>query len=431
MSGPVASGPVPSGNERAALERNLRLLPWWWVARWLWLGEGIWVLYLLEERGLTLGQVLLFESAFAAVTVVAEVPTGMVADRWGRRPSLVASGLLMAAGLVIFGLASGFAPLLLAFAIFGVGLSLMSGADDAMLFDSLAGLGRGEEFTSRAGRLNAMAWGANAATAIAGALLAEVTSLALPIVLSGGLALLAAPLALRFTEPPARGERLPFLRIGVSAARRVAGQRELWSIMLLFAAVLVAAALVFTLFQPIASELGAPVWALGAIAAAITLASAGGGWAAAATERRLGPSTTLAFGGLATVVALLAGAAGHRAVFALILLSPLMWNVLHPLVADYLARRVPDRERATVLSLNSMASQLGTAIATPIVGVIADGRGTGAALLAATAGLAIVGTAGYALWWRRGDLTLQPEGGRNIEGKGGAAGSSPADEQRA
>ena len=142
----------------------------------------------------------------------------------------------------------------------------------------------------------------------------------------------------------------------------------------------------------------------------------------------LAPRTTLAVGGLATVVALLAGAAGHRAVFALILLSPLMWNVLHPLVADYLARRVPDRERATVLSLNSMASQLGTAIATPIVGVIADGRGTGAALLAATAGLAIVGAAGYALWWRQGDLALRPAGGPSSEGEEGAADSSPADE---
>ncbi len=431
----MADRPALTGAERASLERNLRLLPWWWVARWLWLGEGIWVLYLLEQRGLTLGQVLLFESAFAAVTVAAEVPTGMVANRWGRRPSLVASGLLTAAGLALFGLAGCFALLLLAFALFGVGLSLMSGADDAMLFDSLAGLGRGEEFAGRAGRLNALAWGVNAAIAIAGALLAQVTSLALPIVLSGGFGLVAALLALRFAEPPAHGERLPFLRIGVSAASRVLRQRELWSIMLLFAAVLVAAALVFTVFQPIATELGAPLWALGTIAAAITLASAAGSWAAAAIERRLGLSRTLAFAVLATANALLAGAAGQRALFPLILLSPLAWSVLHPPVTDYLARRVPDRERATVLSLNSMASQLGTAIATPVVGVIADGRGTGAALLAATAGLSVAGALGYALWRTRGDLAVRPapgpRGPGGAAGGGSDAGASPAAEGRA
>ena len=397
-----------TAQERAGLERNLRLLPWWWVARWLWLGEGIWVLYLLEERGLTLGQVLLFEAVFAAITVAAEVPTGMVADRFGRRLSLLASGILTALGITVFGLAGSFELLLLAFALFGVGLSLMSGADDAMLFDSLTPLGRGGEFARLAGRLNAMAWGANAVTAMIGAGLAQVTSLSLPIAISGAFGLLAAFLALRFTEPPARGEPVPFLHIGARAVRRVLGAREMWSIVLFFAAVLVSAALVFTVFQPIATELGAPVWSLGAIAATMTISSAFGGWMSAATERRLGLPRTLAVAGVAVPLALLAGAAGARALFPLILLSPLAWNVLHPLVADYLARRTPDRERATVLSLNSMASQLATVMATPAVGLLVDGRGTGTALLASAAALSLVLAAAYALWRARGELRLPP-----------------------
>ncbi len=167
----------------------------------------------------------------------------------------------------------------------------------------------------------------------------------------------------------------------------------------------------FTVFQPIATKLGAPVWSLGVVAAGITLASAAGGWAAAATERRLGLSRTLVVSALAAALALLAGAAGHRALFALLLLSPLAWNVLHPLITDYLARRVPDRERATTLSLNSMASQLGTVIATPLVGLLADQRGTGTSLVAATLGLAMLGAAGYVLWRTRGDLAMAPPSG--------------------
>lgn len=412
-----------TAEERAGLERNLRLLPWWWVARWLWLGEGIWVLYLLQERGLTLGQVLLFEAVFAAITVAAEVPTGMVADRFGRRLSLLASGILTALGLTVFGLAGSFELLLLAFGLFGVGLSLMSGADDAMLFDSLAPLGRGGEFARRAGRLNAMAWGANAVTAMIGAGLAQVTSLSLPIAMSGAFGLLAAFMALRFTEPPARGEPVPFLQIGARAVRRVLGAREMWSIVLFFAAVLVSAALVFTVFQPIATELGAPVWSLGAIAATMTISSAFGGWMSATTERRLGLPRTLAVAGVAVPVALLAGAAGTRALFPLILLSPLAWNVLHPLVADYLARRTPDRERATVLSLNSMASQLATVMATPAVGLLVDGRGTGTALLASAAALSLVLAGAYALWRARGELRLPPT---KPPEEGGSPASPPA-----
>ncbi|MCH7873245.1 MAG: response regulator, partial [Planctomycetes bacterium] len=48
-------------------ERNMRLLPWWWVLRWVWLGEAVWIIYLIRERGLTLGQVALFEAVFMAV----------------------------------------------------------------------------------------------------------------------------------------------------------------------------------------------------------------------------------------------------------------------------------------------------------------------------------------------------------------------------
>ena len=38
----------------------------WWILRWSFLGEAVWVIYLINDRGLTLGQVLLFEAAFQA-----------------------------------------------------------------------------------------------------------------------------------------------------------------------------------------------------------------------------------------------------------------------------------------------------------------------------------------------------------------------------
>ena len=42
----------PSDAVQADMAQNLRILPWWWVLRWMWLGEAIWVIYLIEERGL-------------------------------------------------------------------------------------------------------------------------------------------------------------------------------------------------------------------------------------------------------------------------------------------------------------------------------------------------------------------------------------------
>src|SRR5438067_13873129 len=91
-------------DDRARLEAGMRLLPYWWVLRELWFGEAIWAIYLLEERQLTLGEVLLFEAVFSAVGLATDVPTGMLADRYGRRPSLLAGSLFLAVAMALFGL---------------------------------------------------------------------------------------------------------------------------------------------------------------------------------------------------------------------------------------------------------------------------------------------------------------------------------------
>ena len=87
------------------MERSLRLLPYWWVLRWAWLGEAIWVVYLVETRGLTIGQILLFDAVFFSSLLLSEVPTGVVADRYGRRISMLSGSLLISVGFIVFALA--------------------------------------------------------------------------------------------------------------------------------------------------------------------------------------------------------------------------------------------------------------------------------------------------------------------------------------
>ena len=112
----------------AEVERSLRLLPYWWVLRWAWLGEAIWVIYLIETRGLTLGQVLLFDAIFFGSQLLAEIPTGVVADRYGRRTSMLWGSLLTSVAFLIFGLAGTLPLLLAAYVLFGISGALMSGS---------------------------------------------------------------------------------------------------------------------------------------------------------------------------------------------------------------------------------------------------------------------------------------------------------------
>ena len=164
--------------------------------------EGIWVVYLIEDRGLTLGQVILLDAVVFGVTVIAEVPTGMIADRYTRRVSMLLGSLLTAAAFVTFGLASSVTLLAGSYVLFAIGGALMSGADEAFLFDVLRADGRSGEFAGVVGRLNARMTVGVALCTVAGGLMVIWTPLSWPLIASGGLSLAGAGFAWALTEPP-------------------------------------------------------------------------------------------------------------------------------------------------------------------------------------------------------------------------------------
>src|SRR5437764_4338863 len=93
----------------------------------LWI--SIWVVYLQEERGLSLTQITVLDAPFWLVMVLSEVPTGALADRWGRRLALLVGGLCYAAALFLFGVAESYPLLVLSYLVWSFSMTLASGAD--------------------------------------------------------------------------------------------------------------------------------------------------------------------------------------------------------------------------------------------------------------------------------------------------------------
>ena len=325
------------------MERSLRLLPYWWVLRWVWLGEAIWVVYLVETRGLTIGQVLLFDAVFFGSSLLSEVPTGVVADRYGRKTSMVSGSLVISVGFLVFALAGTLPVLLSAYVLFGVGSALMSGADDAYLFDALRAVGRVREFPAVAGRLNGLMTLTIAGFTIIGGLMATVTPLSWPIVASGVLSLTAASLAWRLEEPPREPGNAAdsFFATGLSASRRVLAVPSLRWAATLGALPWVAGFVAFTVWQPVLIGYEVPVAAFGWIAAGMMLVAATGGWSADWFSRRLGMSGVLLLLPVIGAIGLLGGSGGMRWVVPLFGLAPFAQNALHPVTTVYISRRVP------------------------------------------------------------------------------------------
>ena len=405
------------------IERSLRLLPWWWVLRWAWMGEAIWVIYLIEDRGLTLGQILLLEAVVFGAIVVAEVPTGVIADRYTRRLSLLLGSLFSAVAFVVFGLASSLALLMGSYVLFAIGGALMSGADEAFLYDSLRAVGRSNEFAGVFGRFNARMTVGIAGFTVAGGLMVIWTPLSWPIVLSGVLSLVAAGFALLLVEPPRERTEQSFLRIGRSAAGRILTTRALRWIVIVSAAVQGIEIVAFTTFQPILVGEGVPVWALGWVAAGMMLVAAAGGWSSWRVRQRFGLSRSLAVLPAFAALGLLGGASGILWLFPVFAAAMFVREALHPLVVEYLSRRVPDGERATTLSVHQLAAWFATIVISLGLGLVVDRVGLGSSLAAASAVLLVVVLVAYALWRSAGDRESYPEGeaGEETSGEPGAA----------
>ena len=106
----------------------------------LWLATALpapLLVLLVQNRGVTLGQVGLLFGVYALTAAVCEVPSGMLADSWGRKPTaLLAYALMIAAQTLLLWAFS--LPLLLVWALFyGVGRALVSGALEAWFVDAV------------------------------------------------------------------------------------------------------------------------------------------------------------------------------------------------------------------------------------------------------------------------------------------------------
>ena len=89
------------------------------------------------SRGLDFTHIALLNSVYALTAIVFEVPTGALADRFGRCRAMMLGSLLMAIGCVVDFNGRDFWTFALGEGLLALGMTLTSGADSAYLYDLL------------------------------------------------------------------------------------------------------------------------------------------------------------------------------------------------------------------------------------------------------------------------------------------------------
>ena len=109
------------------------------------LTNGVWMIY-LAFKGMSLTQLGILEGIFHLTSFSMEVPTGVVADLWGRKTSRILGRAFSLVSTIVLIFSNSFYMFALSFVISAISYNLESGAGDALIYDSLKELEREEDY---------------------------------------------------------------------------------------------------------------------------------------------------------------------------------------------------------------------------------------------------------------------------------------------
>ena len=168
---------------------------------------------LFADTGLSDAEISVLFALWSAVGIVAEVPSGALADHVGRRTALVTGALVQAVGYACWVVFPGFPGFAAGFVLWGLGSAFASGAQEALLHDGLAAVGAEEHYA----RIQGWVGAAGLAVQVPTAGIATVLFVAGGYAAAGwasvatciGTALLAARLPDPAPSPPAEPDDVP------------------------------------------------------------------------------------------------------------------------------------------------------------------------------------------------------------------------------
>ena len=357
------------------------------AASFIW---GINTLFLLDA-GLSNTEAFAANAFFTAGLVLFEVPTGVIADTRGRRTSYLLGTLTLAISTVLYlAMWRAKAPFwawALSSALLGLGFTFFSGAVQAWLVDALTHSGYFREngkLETVLAKGEIVEGAAMLGGSVAGGVIAQATNLGVPYILRAGVLALTFVLAFMlmrdvgFTPSRSRGPIQEMKSVLRGAVESGLGNPPARWVMLAAPFSDGVAIYAFYAMQPYLLELYGDQQAYGiaGLAAAIVAgAQIAGGLLVPQLRRWFTRRSSVLLGGtlLSTVLLAIVGLVPNFWIaVAVLVLWGLMYSAVTPVRQAYLNDLIASRERATVLSFDSLLGSSGGVVIQPLLGRSAD-----------------------------------------------------------
>ncbi|MGR0318809.1 MFS transporter [Agromyces sp. ZXT2-3] len=363
------------------------------AASFIW---GINTLFLLDA-GLTNLEAFAANAFFSLGMFIFEIPTGVVADTVGRRASYLLGTVTLAATTAMYWMLwvwqSPFWAWAVVSVLLGLGFTFFSGAVDAWLVDALQATGYTGSLEAVFGRAVVVGNVAMLGGSVLGGVIAQLSNLGVPFLIRAGILVVMFVVAavlmhdLGFTPERGLGPVKATREVLRASVKYGLGRRPVRWLMFTTPFTTGVGFYAFYALQPYLLELWGDegAYSIAGLAAAL-LSGAGivGGFLAPVVRRRFRKRTSVILLAtiLSTVVLLLLGLVANFWV-AVVLIA--FWGVASsiddPVHRAYLNDMIPSRQRATVLSFDSLLGSAGGAAIQPALGRAADLGGYGFSLL--------------------------------------------------
>ncbi len=363
-------------NKIEQLKKNIKRQYTFVVLSNLGFTRGVWMIF-LAARGLSLIELGLLESIFHVTSLLMEVPTGAIADIYGRRVSRILGRVIHIFSLIAMVSTFNFPVAIISFVLSALSYNLESGAGTALIYDSMKQTETEGDFLKVSGRTEFLYQTTSVAAFIIGGTLATFThewAFAAEILIS----LVVLVQSFTFVEPDV-GRRDPdeFKHAGHAMVTQLKEASSAFkknpNIAFLMLSVSGLSAFVTTQFfyiQNYMKQGGATEATVGVILSIASIVSAFAG-AQAYRLRKWKESLVLRVLPAIMVVGFLLVGYTDLEILGFVIVSA-MEGVLYVMNMDYLNKRIPSDQRATLLSFDSMAHSLVMIGLFPLVGWLGD-----------------------------------------------------------
>ncbi len=375
------------------MRRNIALLTLIKLCKWFMLYMPVVKLYYAENQ-LDDFDLFWLHAVYSGVIFLVEIPSGYLADRWGRVRSIRIGLLFGLAGFTAYAFGTGVWGFLVAEIALGVGEAFISGSDSALLYDSLLQQNRQDRYLQLEGRITGMGNFAEAAAGLTVTLLAfsEIRNYyVVQSVLLGA----AFILALGLVEPVLHSHRSEVNAQSIlHIVRHTLWHNRTLSRYVFFSSIVGFASLAMAWFAQIfIYDAGVLYSYFGIIWAVLNGMVALGSMNSHRIDRWWGNRLCLYY-----ILAFLSG--GY--LLAAYTISPVgivcllvfyfVRGTAHPILKDRINQHTHSQVRATVLSVRSLIIRLLFAVLGPLLGVLTERISLSFALLLAGISILVSGT---------------------------------------